>query len=90
MPALERLFWRCDHAATHGVLDLLDAQACSAATDRLREERFRGDLDALLAWWRERKPLEHAALERGADAGAGAGVAQSNGLRVPAAPRTAR
>ena len=60
--ALERAFWRCDHAATQGRLDSATAMDCSVATETLKAHRFGGDFTAMLAWWRERKDAEHQAL----------------------------
>lgn len=60
---LARRFWLCDHAATRGLLDLETAMRCSRATDGLLALRFGGDFAAMLAWWRERKAAEHAAVD---------------------------
>jgi hypothetical protein len=60
--ALERAFWRCDHAATQGALDSATAVDCSIATEALKARRFGGDFSAMLAWWRERKDDEHRLL----------------------------
>jgi hypothetical protein len=62
--ALERTFWRCDHAATQGLLDAGAAMDCSVATEALKVRKFGGDFGAMLAWWRERKDAEHLALAR--------------------------
>lgn len=59
---LERTFWRCDHAATQGVLDRATAMDCSVVTETLKARGFGGDFSAMLAWWRERKDAEHRAL----------------------------
>jgi hypothetical protein len=60
--ALERAFWRCDHAATQGVLAGSTAMDCSVVTETFKARRFGGDFSAMLAWWRERKDAEHQAL----------------------------
>ena len=60
---LEKAFWLCDHAATNGALDSGAAIACSTATEELKNSKFNGDFDALVAWWRENKPAEHQAIE---------------------------
>ena len=60
--ALERAFWRCDHAATQGVLDSATAADCSTATEALKARRFGGNFSAMLAWWRERKDDEYRSL----------------------------
>lgn len=63
--ALERAFWRCDHAATQGLLDSAAAMDCSVVFETLKAQRFGGDFGAMLAWWRERKDGEHLALAAG-------------------------
>ena len=63
LQAFERTFWHCDRAATRQVLDLATAAACSQATEELKKTRFGGDFDAMLAWWRQHKAAEHAALD---------------------------
>jgi hypothetical protein len=60
--ALERAFWRCDHAATQALLGAGAAMECSVATEALKTRKFGGDFAAMLAWWRERKDAEHHAL----------------------------
>jgi hypothetical protein len=40
---------------------------CSAVTDQLKHDKFGGDFQELLVWWRQNKPAEHqklAAAER--------------------------
>ena len=65
---LERAFWRCDHAITHGLLVGASAIECSVVYEALKARRFDGDFTALLAWWREHKQAQHAALDRAAAA----------------------
>ena len=60
---LESAFWQCDYAATNGFLDSGTAIACSTATEELKNSKFNGDFDALVAWWRENKPAQHQAIE---------------------------
>ena len=43
-------------------------------TENLKATKFKGDFDAMLAWWRQHKVAEHQALE-GAVAHADAGSA---------------
>lgn len=62
--ALEREFWRCDHAATQGMLDGGAAMQCSVATEAFKQRRFGGDFGAMLAWWRANKDVQHLALSR--------------------------
>jgi hypothetical protein len=73
---LERQFWLCDHASTRSMLGFAEAVPCSRVTEELRRQRFGNDFHAMLAWWRERKATEHAALDAAAAAAA---------PRVPAA-----
>ena len=60
---LERAFWQCDYAGTNGGVDSGTAIACSTVTEELKNGKFNGDFDALVAWWRQNKPAEHRALE---------------------------
>lgn len=62
LSALEREFWRCDHAATQALLDPGTAMDCSIATEALKAQRFRGDFPAMLAWWRANKDAQHMAI----------------------------
>lgn len=62
LEALERAFWRCDHAATQGLLDGGAAMECSVATEAFKTRRFGGDFAAMLAWWRVHKDTQHQAL----------------------------
>lgn len=59
---LERAFWVCDYAGTHLGVDPGTGAACVAITDALKQSKFNGDFDALLAWWRTHKPAQHRAL----------------------------
>jgi O-glycosyl hydrolase len=68
LQALERGFWRCDHATAHGALDSGSAMRCSLIYEALKERRFGGDFTAMLAWWREHKGERHGALDRAAAA----------------------
>ena len=36
---------------------------CEAITDLIKTEKFGGDYDEMVEWWRERKPAEHLKLE---------------------------
>ena len=59
---IERLFWLCDYVATTRGVDAAPVEACSAATEELKNAKFGGDFMALLTWWQGRKPEEHARL----------------------------
>jgi hypothetical protein len=61
---VERLFWLCDYVATTRGVDAAPVEACSAATEELKNAKFGGDFMALLAWWQGKKPGEHARLAR--------------------------
>lgn len=64
MPAdLEKAFWLCDYAGTTGGVDSGTGIACSMITEQLKNRNFNGDFEAMVAWWRERKPAEHQRLE---------------------------
>jgi hypothetical protein len=65
---LERAFWVCDHAATNGAIDSAQGIACGIVTEDLKRQRFGGDFDQLLRWWRENKVAQHRLLD--ADDGA--------------------
>jgi hypothetical protein len=62
LSALEREFWRCDHATTQGLLDLGTAKECSIVIEALKAGRFGGDFTAMLAWWRANKDAQHLAI----------------------------
>lgn len=59
---LENAFWICDHAATARSIDTSMGIACSVITEELKNKRFNGDFEAMLAWWQEHKPARHQAL----------------------------
>lgn len=50
---LERAFWRCDLAASTGLVDPIQATVCSAVTEELRKRKFRGDFERMLQWWQQ-------------------------------------
>jgi hypothetical protein len=68
---LEKAFWVCDHAATIGLIDGSTAITCGSLTEALKQRKFDGDFNAMLAWWREHKNAEHLAL------------AQAGGTSIP-------
>ena len=61
---LENAFWVCDHKATISVIDSGSAATCARLTDALKQRKFSGDFNALLAWWRQHKEAEHLALAK--------------------------
>ena len=59
---LESAFWTCDYVATtHGPSG--DVERCVAAYETLKQRKFDGDFDALVAWWQVHKPEQHQRLE---------------------------
>jgi hypothetical protein len=67
MAELEKGFWICDHVATTRSLDGGAAMTCSQLTEALKQRKFDGDFNAMLAWWRQHKPAEHLALAQAAE-----------------------
>ncbi|HUG22015.1 hypothetical protein [Piscinibacter sp.] len=61
---LEKSYWVCDHATTTAVLDGGTAAICSSLYEALKQRKFGGDFEALLAWWRQHKEAEHLALAK--------------------------
>jgi len=61
---LEKAFWVCDHTATNGPIDTGTAVTCGSVTEALKQRRFDGDFNAMLAWWRQHKEVEHLALAK--------------------------
>ena len=49
---LKALYLGCASASTARVLDRDEAAYCTLAADTLQRIHFRGDFDAMLAWWR--------------------------------------
>jgi len=66
MVELERAFWLCDHAATNRPLSPDIGILCIAVTDELKQLKFGGNAEQLLAWWRTRRIAEHRRLDEGA------------------------
>ena len=61
---LEKTFWMCDHAATKAMVDVNQAVVCGAITDELRREKFDGNFEKLLIWWRLNRAAEHQKLDQ--------------------------
>ena len=59
---LESIFWTCDYVATTRGIDATPMRECAAATRELRQLKFEGSFQRMLAWWRENKPAMHARL----------------------------
>jgi hypothetical protein len=60
---LEEVFWACDHAATAGMVDPDERAICAAVTEELKTDRFSGDFERMLDWWRANRALEHQRLD---------------------------
>jgi hypothetical protein len=61
---LERAFWACDYVATTQGVSATPIAACKLATEALKKQKFGGDFEAFLSWWRENKPSEHLRMDR--------------------------
>lgn len=61
---LERAFWACDYVATTKGVSATPIAACKLATETLKKQKFGGDFEAFLSWWRENKPSEHLKMDR--------------------------
>ena len=54
---LENAFWVCDYlATTRGTIDIA---ACTAVYEAVKERKFAGDFEKLVAWWRQNKVAQH-------------------------------
>lgn len=53
---LKAFFLHCSRVAEQRVLPLAEAAVCSVGYEVLLKREFGGDFDALLAWWRVRRP----------------------------------
>lgn len=61
---LEKAFWACDYGATISLVDFYSAIACSQFTEALRQQKFDGNFDAMLVWWRQHKDAKYQELSR--------------------------
>ncbi len=61
---LEEAFWACDHAATVGGVSATPVSLCAVVTAELKKQKFDGDYDGLLDWWRLNKVAQYQKLER--------------------------
>ena len=59
---LERAFWMCDYTGTVRGVYATPIETCAAITDELKEQKFNGSFEELLAWWQFNKPAEHEKL----------------------------
>lgn len=60
---LEQAFWSCDYVGTTYGVQAAPVAFCADVTQALREQKFGGDFDQMLQWWRQNKPAAHAAIE---------------------------
>ena len=57
---LENAFWVCDYlATTRGSSDIA---ACTAIYEAVKERKFGGDFEKLVAWWRQNKAEQHQSI----------------------------
>lgn len=57
---LETLFWDCDYMSSTALLDGTDAAICSSVFERIKKEKFAGDFNKFMQWWKPLKDKEHA------------------------------
>jgi len=55
---LRDLFLSCSSEASQRLLPRADAVACAIAWDTLLRREYGGDIDSLLAWWREHRDVD--------------------------------
>lgn len=55
---VEKSFWDCEFAATQGAIDLDEAAACNVIYEHLKTDKFLGDFERFLVWWKENKNRE--------------------------------
>ncbi|WP_420474902.1 hypothetical protein [Noviherbaspirillum sp. ST9] len=58
---MEKAYWDCEYAATHGQISLDVAAGCSEIYERLKKHKFGGEFGPFLAWWRENRLREFSA-----------------------------
>ena len=60
---VEQAFWACDYVGTtHGV-QAAPVAFCSEATTTLIQQKFGGDFEQMLEWWRQNKAAQHGRFE---------------------------
>lgn len=60
---IEKAFWICDYVASTRGMQFVSLDLCAAITDLIKTEKFGGDYEEMVEWWREQKPAEHRRLE---------------------------
>jgi hypothetical protein len=64
LAVLEKAFWVCDYVATTSGVGAAPVELCSTVTDALKNEKFAGDFEHLLEWWKQNKAAQHEELAR--------------------------
>lgn len=60
----EKVFWICDQAAATRMVSASEGVICNAVADHLKAEKFDGDFEKMLNWWRANKVEQYERLER--------------------------
>ena len=60
---LERQFWVCDYLGTTRGIEGLHSVTCNANYEALKQTKFGGDFEKLVAWWRLNKIAQHRVRE---------------------------
>jgi hypothetical protein len=60
---LEKQFWTCDYLSTTRGVEGPHGVTCGANYEELKQTKFGGDFEKLLAWWWLNKIAQHQALE---------------------------
>ncbi|HET9653353.1 MAG TPA: hypothetical protein VFP36_14225 [Usitatibacter sp.] len=60
---LEDAFWFCDYVATTQGVAAAPRAACRYVTEEVKRQKFGGDFDRFLQWWRDNKAAEYARIE---------------------------
>lgn len=56
---LEHVFWACDYTASAFGPAHVDVDLCQGTYDALKQRKFGGEFERLLAWWEHNKPVQH-------------------------------
>ena len=59
---LEQAFWVCDYIASEIGINAAPVELCGAVTETLKDEKFKGDFDEMLKWWRRNRIAVHQSL----------------------------
>jgi len=58
------IYWHCDWAASRAVLPNTQIMPCIEATEIVKREKFGGDWNMYLEWWRANRDREYADRDR--------------------------